>query len=590
MKWLLVILVVFISLAFTYSDKGYATKSLLRDTVPTGAAPQLFGGKLYEFKNYQLVDSFLMIMGGDTFAIPRWPAIKYKNSDNRWYGYHGTRWRAFLNGTDTISLSNRINSVSFTLSNVGSGHRLVTTPFGSIKTLASSNTILWDSTSNANALTAKADTAVLATQYDLTQIVSGINELTGDVTAGPGTGSQAATIAANAVSNAKFRQSAGLSVVGRSTNSTGNVADITAAIASTYLKRSTTQILWDSIDFAEIKNTPALQNPGVYFGPATSFDPTFVVFASAIVYPNNSWSNGVPINWQILDYTTAHNSSFFDSAGYNSGSQRLKVFFPTVKNVINTTITPDETISSRCIVTGSTTALDNFEAPLYSMSSLGARLTGNGTTTWTKNSGTCPSCFSVDSYNTGNGLTRFDVLTAAGAFNYDPDGIGLQYIGTSGYTIRRQYSALGAYTVGFILQDAFGNAVTAAPTSNDEILISNSGNYGKQINAYAFDASNTWFTTSCNFWTFGVYECWLVAAPTSTTSTLVRWQITYPSATNYKIYRSTTKHGARTLIHTGTEGSYVDSGLSSATLYYYHLVAVIGGVDTYITYFTTNTK
>lgn len=50
--------------------------------------------------------------------------------------------------------------------------------------------------------------------------------LTGDVTGG-GAGSFATTISANAVSNAKFRQSAGLSLVGNSTNSTANVADIT---------------------------------------------------------------------------------------------------------------------------------------------------------------------------------------------------------------------------------------------------------------------------------------------------------------------------------------------------------------------------
>jgi hypothetical protein len=140
------------------------------------------------------------------------------------------------------------------------------------------------------------------------------------------------------------------------------------------------------------------------------------------------------------------------------------------------------------------------------------------------------------------------------------------------------------------LQDALGNFVTSAPTSSDEILISNAGTYGVQVSAYLYNSTNLWLGSNYNFWVFGAYECWLVAAPTSTTSTLVRWQTNYPSATNYKIYRSTTKYGSRTLIHTGTEGSYTDNGLSSATLYYYHLVAVIGGVDTYITYFTTNTK
>lgn len=57
-----------------------------------------------------------------------------------------------------------------TLNNIGSGYRWVATSAGNIKTVYNSNTILWDSTSNTNGLTAKVDTSVIATQYDLTQI------------------------------------------------------------------------------------------------------------------------------------------------------------------------------------------------------------------------------------------------------------------------------------------------------------------------------------------------------------------------------------------------------------------------------------
>ena len=81
---------------------------------------------------------------------------------------------------------------------------------------------------------------------------AGITQLTGDVTAGPGSGSQAATIAANAVTNAKFRQSVGLSVVGRSANSTGNVADITAANDFEVLRRSGTSIGFGDIEFGAL--------------------------------------------------------------------------------------------------------------------------------------------------------------------------------------------------------------------------------------------------------------------------------------------------------------------------------------------------
>lgn len=80
-----------------------------------------------------------------------------------------------------------------------------------------------------------------------------ITALTSDVTAS-GPGSVAATIAANAVTNAKFRQSAGLSVVGRSANSTGNVADITASNDAEVLRRSGTSVGFGTIATAGIAN------------------------------------------------------------------------------------------------------------------------------------------------------------------------------------------------------------------------------------------------------------------------------------------------------------------------------------------------
>jgi lysophospholipase L1-like esterase len=57
-----------------------------------------------------------------------------------------------------------------TLNNIGSGFRWAATPTGNIKTVYDSNTLIWDSTSNTNGLTAKVDTGIIATQYDLTQI------------------------------------------------------------------------------------------------------------------------------------------------------------------------------------------------------------------------------------------------------------------------------------------------------------------------------------------------------------------------------------------------------------------------------------
>lgn len=57
---------------------------------------------------------------------------------------------------------------------------------------------------------------------------SGINQLTGDVTAGPGTGSQAATIASDAVSNSKLANMAQSRIKGRAASAgTGDPQDLT---------------------------------------------------------------------------------------------------------------------------------------------------------------------------------------------------------------------------------------------------------------------------------------------------------------------------------------------------------------------------
>lgn len=82
-------------------------------------------------------------------------------------------------------------------------------------------------------------------------ISNAITALTGDVTA-TGPGVVAATIAANAVTDAKFRQSAALSVVGNATNATANVADIVAGTDSFVLRRSGTALAFGLLVNANI--------------------------------------------------------------------------------------------------------------------------------------------------------------------------------------------------------------------------------------------------------------------------------------------------------------------------------------------------
>jgi len=76
----------------------------LRDTVPSGV-PQLFGGKYYKFNGYILADSFIMNAPGDTNNIPYYPSLKFKSTDNTWYGYNRSRWLKFLTQTDFYNLN-----------------------------------------------------------------------------------------------------------------------------------------------------------------------------------------------------------------------------------------------------------------------------------------------------------------------------------------------------------------------------------------------------------------------------------------------------------------------------------------------------
>jgi len=98
---------------------------------------------------------------------------------------------------------------------------------------------------------------------------------TGDVT-----GATALTIATNAVSNTKFRQSAGLSVVGRSASTTGDVADIAAGTDHQVLRRSGTALAFGAVALnqtAAVTGTLPVANGGT---GATTFTAGKILFGN----------------------------------------------------------------------------------------------------------------------------------------------------------------------------------------------------------------------------------------------------------------------------------------------------------------------
>lgn len=84
--------------------------------------------------------------------------------------------------------------------------------------------------------------------------------LTGDVT-GSGSSPVATTISNNAVTNAKFRQSSGVSVVGKFDAGTGNVADIVSTVDDQFLVRRSGALTWGTIQISDIPSLTTLYVP-----------------------------------------------------------------------------------------------------------------------------------------------------------------------------------------------------------------------------------------------------------------------------------------------------------------------------------------
>jgi hypothetical protein len=110
------------------------------------------------------------------------------------------------------------------------------------------------------------------------------------------------TIDNQAVSNAKFRDSAGLSVVGRSANFAGSVADITAAADGQVLRRNGTTIGFGALDFtsanaisgviprANIPSQLAFEDEANAFNLQQTFSGPFATISSNITGTDIDWS------------------------------------------------------------------------------------------------------------------------------------------------------------------------------------------------------------------------------------------------------------------------------------------------------------
>lgn len=185
-------------------------------------------------------------------------------TDNAVVRYNGATGESIQDSGIIIDDSDNISGLStITIPNTGlhildtnSSHDLIFTPGSDLSADRSLTFITGDS---SRTITLTGDTSLTGTNTGDQTII-----LTSDVT-GSGTGSFATTIASNAVSDAKLRDSGALSVIGRSANSSGDPADISASAASGAVLResgsvlgfgtiSTAGIADDAVTFAKIED------------------------------------------------------------------------------------------------------------------------------------------------------------------------------------------------------------------------------------------------------------------------------------------------------------------------------------------------
>lgn len=314
---------------------------------------------------------------------------------------------------------------------------------------------------------------------------------------------------------------------------------------------------------------------------STTLDTEFLVYISGIARTSNPYVLNDTMDWYFLGAESNHDYIFFDTI-YPTNQGQLVIGYPTVRRVLATHVTVDETFSGQGVSVGQSTGLSTMTLVASYSANGNVSLVGDGAGGWTQSPA---SVISNNGYSSGTNysLTSYNKTSTTFAHN-------INYVGTNNYRIRRKFSGLGIYNYNFVMVDNSTNADVVSNSTDDRVLI-NGWTTRAALGMFRWKPENEFVDGFANYWISGLMEAWMVARPVSTSSIKVRWQPEWPSSTTYKIYRDTNSDfSTETLIHTGTSGEYSDNGLSPNTLYFYRLVGVVSGLDVDITKFATTTE
>jgi hypothetical protein len=142
------------------------------------------------------------------------------------------------------------------------------------------------------------------------------------------------TVANNAITNAKFRQSSGLSIIGKPTSGTGNVSDITASTANTFLNYDGTSLNYSKVGLTNgVTGVLPVANGGTGTSSGLSWQQTLnishnsfggLIFDTSIVKPTDP-STPAEHTWftmkPLVKEDSAYTSPFYwnQFGGYNNG-------------------------------------------------------------------------------------------------------------------------------------------------------------------------------------------------------------------------------------------------------------------------------
>ncbi|HUR65471.1 MAG TPA: hypothetical protein VMZ03_03905 [Chitinophagaceae bacterium] len=206
----------------------------------------------------------------------------------------------------------------------------------------------------------------------ITVPAAAITQLTGEVTAGPGSGSVAATISSDAVTFGKMQNISTNKLIGRSTASTGDPEEISIG-AGLSLSAGTLTNTGSGGGAATQGFVDSLRRTMYGFN---GNDTGYIHMAGVI---RNFCGGGTTIDWDFINNTDHAILNFSDTADA-IGGQDIRVFFPAGTKCVSFIAVPDETMATAGYQIGASYSLDHADIRIGKLRNQSAAVWFNGIT------------------------------------------------------------------------------------------------------------------------------------------------------------------------------------------------------------------